>query len=70
MEPPKKPSYISGRNFPSSINEKKQHLKSFLYFGKWNFLASRLKTSYISGGNFIVPSLRKFLVFFLFFKSF
>ena len=34
---------ISGSNFPCSKNEKKKLLKCFLYFGKWNFLASSLK---------------------------
>ena len=33
-------SYISGSNFPSS--------KSFLYFGKWNFLAASLKNFFIN----------------------
>ena len=53
-----KTSYVSGNNFPNSKKKKKKkkkkkerkkekrkrkHLKSFLYFGKWNFLATNLK---------------------------
>ena len=30
---------------------KKRLQKNFLYFGKWNFIALRLKNFYISGGN-------------------
>ena len=40
---PKKTFYISGNKFPRSNNEKTPLLKSFLYFWKWNFLASSLK---------------------------
>ena len=40
---PEKISYISGSNFPCSKNKKNRLLKSFFYFGKWNFLAQNLK---------------------------
>ena len=39
----KKTSYISGSDFPNSKYKKNPLLKSFLYFGKWNFLAPSLK---------------------------
>ena len=39
----KKCCYISGSNFPSSKSKKNPLIKSFLYLGKWNFLASSLK---------------------------
>ena len=49
---PKKSPYISGKNFPSSKNQKYPLLKSFLYFWKQNFLVSSLKHFlYISGRN-------------------
>ena len=35
--------YISGSNSPNSISKKNPLLKSFLYFGKQNFLAPSLK---------------------------
>ena len=35
----------SGRNFPSSKNEKSPLWKNVLYFGKWNFLVTTLKIS-------------------------
>ena len=41
--------------------------KFFLYFGKWNFLATSLKNSYISGANFKVPSSKKSSYIFLIF---
>ena len=43
---PKKSSYISGSNFLSSKDKKNPLLNNFLYFGKWNFLAPSLKSSY------------------------
>ena len=46
---------------------KKTRRKMFIYFGKWNFLAPSLKNSYISGGNFKVPSLQKIIIFFPYF---
>ena len=46
---------------------KKPALKRRLYFGKWDFLASSIKNSYISGNNFKAPSLKKFLMFFSYF---
>ena len=35
--------YISGSSFPSLKSKKNPLFKSFLYFGKWNFLAPSLK---------------------------
>ena len=40
---PKKTCNTSRINFTSSKNEKNSFLNSFLYFGKWNFLATSLK---------------------------
>ena len=37
--------------FRAQKNEKNPLLKSFLYFGKLNFLAASLKNFYFSGGN-------------------
>ena len=36
-------SYISGNNFSSSKSKMNPLLKSFLCFGKWNFLSTTLK---------------------------
>ena len=44
-----------------------QALKKIILFQEIDFLASSLKNCYILGGNFKVPSLKKFLIFFLFF---
>ena len=40
---PEKSSLYFRRELPGSKNEKDPHSKCFLYFGKWNFLASILK---------------------------
>ena len=61
---PEKISYISGKNFPN-LKKNNSLLRSFLYFGIWDFLAPNLKRFYISGGNFKVSSLKRFLIFFL-----
>ena len=42
---PKETSYISGNNFPSSKSKENPLLKLSLYFGKLNFLATRLRNS-------------------------
>ena len=57
MELFKKAFYISGRNFPISKNKKKTYSEKVSYIsGKWNFLATNLKNSYIF-------SKKKFLLF-------
>ena len=43
-------SYISGSNFPSSKTKNNPPLKNFLCFEKWIFLATSLKSYYISEG--------------------
>ena len=59
---------ISGSNFPSSKNEKKNTFKTFfvfLYFRKLNFLVTSLKSFYVSRGNLQILKIKNF-TFFLF----
>ena len=61
--------YTSGWNIASPKNKKNYPQKNVLYFGKWKFLTSRLKNSYISGDNFKVSSLKNFFCFFFLFDK-
>ena len=69
---PKKPflhlgnGTFSGENFRSSKKKtkKKLLLKTFLHFRKLIFLASNLKTSYISGGNLQSLKIKNYFFFY------
>ena len=59
----KRTFYISRGNFQSSKNKKNLLWKIFWYFGKWNFLASSLKNSYISWGNLQILKIKHLYLF-------
>ena len=58
MELFKKTSHISGGKFPNS-KVKKKHSEKI----SWNFLATSLRNSYVSGGNLESLKNRNFLYF-------
>ena len=71
MELFKKTSYILGGIFPSSKNKKKPLRKNFLYFEKWNFLATRLETFSYFRRELANPEkqTKKFVINFIFFVA-
>ena len=60
---------ISGRNFQVQ-KMKKKLLKCFLYFGKWNFLATSSKSSLYFRKELAKPENKKFHIFCLLRENF